>query len=105
LRHISNETVDEALPGIPGWERRGTTLLRFVEVEQDSRAPLREGIHAVTDPERCDLVELPDGCAVVFDPPGGLTEEDVEAAARVDTVLSGSGSDTGGSDQTGPSRL
>lgn len=99
MRPISNATVDEALPGIPGWERRGDTLVRPVQVEEDSRDALREGIHAVTDPSRCDLVELADGCAVVFEPADGLTEEDIEAAARVDAVLSGSGSDTGGRSQ------
>lgn len=99
MQRISNETVDEALPGIPGWQRREDTLVRVVEIDADSRNALREGIRAVTDPQRCHVLEVADGCAVVFDSPDGLTEEDVEAAARVDGVLSGSGSDTGGRPQ------
>jgi hypothetical protein len=94
---VRPDQVDEALAALPGWQRRGTTLVRDIRVPADSIAGLREGVRSVGgDPARLGFDESADGLTVLVGAaPGDLTSADLETAARIDTVLSGSGTDRG----------
>jgi hypothetical protein len=94
---VGPQQVDDALAALPGWSRRGATLVRQVKVPADSRAGLREGVRSVAgDPARLGFDESAEGLMVLVGAGAGdLTAADLEAAARIDTVLSGSGTDRG----------
>lgn len=94
---VGPEQVDDALAALPGWSRRGSTLVRQIRVPADSVPGLREGIRSVAgDQERLGFDESTDGLTVLLGAGAGdLTAADLEAAARIDTVLSGSGTDRG----------
>ncbi|MGQ0843078.1 MAG: hypothetical protein ACT4QF_02975 [Sporichthyaceae bacterium] len=89
--------VDEALAGLPGWERRGATLFRDFAVEPASFEALREGIRNAVGPDAEVMVEQAGDRATILlgVEPGDLTGADLEAAARIDRVLSGSATDHG----------
>lgn len=94
------EQVDEALAALPGWDRAGVVLVRKVPVPRDSRKALEEGVrNVVEDQSRLDLeVVDDDGLTIILgDGPSALRPTDLETAARIDTVLSGSGTDRGAS--------
>src|SRR5207302_10528526 len=44
---LGPDQVDDALPGLPGWSRRGATLVRAVPVETGSREVLRQSVQKV----------------------------------------------------------
>jgi hypothetical protein len=93
---LSADQVDEGLAALPGWNRRGRALLRRVPVARDSREALREGVRTVIDDEdRLRLEDDSDGLTIALQGDPELTAADLEAAARIDTVLSGSGTDRG----------
>jgi hypothetical protein len=93
---LSNAQVDEGLAALPGWERRGTTLRRNVPVVRDSVQALREGVrNVVHDQGRMRMDDEGDGLAILLHGHPDLTAADLETAARIDTVLSGSGTDRG----------
>lgn len=94
---VGPEQVDDALAALPGWSRRGATLVRQIRVPADSVPGLCEGIRSVAgDPARLGFDESADGLTVLLGAGAGdLTAADLEAAARIDTVLSGSGTDRG----------
>lgn len=94
---LGPDQVDDALVGLPGWERRGSTLFREFAVEPASVDALREGVRNAVGSE-CNAVvdEAEDRVRILLGTDrGDLTSAHLEAAARVDTVLSGSGSDRG----------
>jgi hypothetical protein len=91
-----NETqIEEALAALPGWHRDGARVVRAVPVPRDSREALQEGVrNAVGDPSRVDFNESDAALTISLGgPSGGVRPEDLEAAARIDGVLSGSGTD------------
>lgn len=94
---LSDAQVDQGLAALPGWEREGHDLVRRIPVPQDSRDGLREGVrHAVPDQSRVAFDDSGEKLSIVLGRgPGGLQPADLEAAARIDAVLSGSGRDTG----------
>jgi hypothetical protein len=93
---LSHEQIDEGLAALPGWDRRGSALLRHVPVARDSREALREGVRTVTsDRDRLRLEDGRDGLTIALQGDPDLTAADLETAARIDTVLSGSGTDRG----------
>jgi hypothetical protein len=94
---LGPEQVDDALVALPGWHRSGASLLRTVPVARDSREALAEGVRGVvTDDSRLRLESGEDGLTIVLgEGPGDLCAADLETAARIDTVLSGSGRDHG----------
>jgi predicted Zn-dependent protease len=89
--------VDEALGGLPGWERHGTSLTRDFAVEQASYEALREGVRNAAGSVADIAIEDGDGRMHIVLSPGthDLTVHHIEAAARIDRVLSGSASDHG----------
>jgi hypothetical protein len=84
--------IDEALDGLPGWQRQGATQVREFAVEPDSLQALREGVEKAAGGEcGLSLEEQPDGVVIrIGAGTGNLTADHLEAAARVDRVLSGS---------------
>jgi len=93
---LSNAQVDEGLAALPGWERRGSSLRRSVPVARDSVEALREGVRTVVhDQGRVRLDEEGDGLTILLHGEPDLTPADLECAARIDSVLSGSATDRG----------
>lgn len=94
---LSVEQVEQALAALPGWAREGSDLVRRVPVPADSRDGLREGVLNVVDAEsRLGFDDTADTLAIrVGRDSRGLRPGDLETAARIDTVLSGSGQDSG----------
>jgi hypothetical protein len=93
---LSAAQVDEGLAALPGWERRGSALHRSVPVARDSVEALREGVrNVVHDQQRVRLAEEGDGLTILLHGEPDLTPADLETAARIDAVLSGSATDRG----------
>jgi hypothetical protein len=93
---LSLDQVDEGLAALPGWDRRGNLLVRPVPVAPDSREALREGVRTVVpDQRRLRLEDDADGITIWLQGDPTLSATDLETAARIDTVLSGSGTDRG----------
>ncbi|MGQ0632620.1 MAG: hypothetical protein ACT4P1_16505 [Sporichthyaceae bacterium] len=93
---LPDSAVDQGLAALPGWERRDHLLVRQVRVPADSRDGLREGVQdAVGDPARVAFTEDSEALSIRLGRDHAVTAADLEAAARVDAVLSGSGRDTG----------
>ena len=94
---LRDDQVDEGLAALPGWERAGVVLKRAVPVPRDSREALEEGVRNVAgDPSRLEVQIVDDEFTIIVgNGPGALIPADLETAARIDTVLSGSGTDRG----------
>ena len=95
---LQDEQVDQALAALPGWERSGVMLVRHIPVPRDSREALEEGIrNVVEDESRIQMQVVDDEVFTISlgDGPNRLKPADLETAARIDTVLSGSGTDHG----------
>ena len=89
---LGPDQVDGALPWLPGWTRRGASLVRQVSVEPGDREILREGLRNVVG-NRCSLAmdETEDGLTILVGADvGDITAADLEVAAQIDSVLSGS---------------
>jgi 4a-hydroxytetrahydrobiopterin dehydratase len=91
--------VKSALEGLPGWQVEDHALVRGVPVTDDSRQALVEAVANVSSesPSNPEVHLQPD--LVVLRIGGhagpGVTPDDVELAARIDQVLTGSASDQG----------
>jgi 4a-hydroxytetrahydrobiopterin dehydratase len=91
---LTDEAITTALLALPGWGRAGNRLVREVKVPTDSQDSLERSIAEVADA----LDHHPDlrreGDTVHLElwthSAGGITSKDVELAARIDRVLSGS---------------
>ena len=95
---LNEEQIDQAVAALPGWERSGVMLVRHIPVPRDSREALEEGIRNVVDDEsRIQMQVVDDKWFTISlgDGPNALKPADLETAARIDTVLSGSGTDRG----------
>ncbi len=95
---LSDEQVDQGLAALPGWERSGVMLVRHIPVPADSRDALEEGVwNVINDKSRIQMQVVDDKWFTISlgDGPNRLKPEDLETAARIDTVLSGSGVDRG----------
>jgi hypothetical protein len=93
---LALDLVDQALAALPGWQRDGARLVRQIPVPRDSRDALQEGVrNVVEDDSRLALDDSgPEGLTISLGgPSGGVRAADLETAARIDTVLSGSGTD------------
>ena len=92
---LGPDAVDEALGGLPGWQRQGNSLVRQFAVAEDSRAALRDGVRDAAGTGADLTVEDEDGSLrmVLGAGTGDLTVDHLEAAARIDKVLSGSAPD------------
>ena len=96
---LDRAQIDAALESLPGWSYDGEALTRRADVPADSQDAMAESVASVAD----EMNHHPD---VSRDPESmtfrlwthsedGVTAKDVELAARIDRVLSGSGTDTG----------
>ncbi len=94
---LRDEQVDQGLAALPGWERMGVVLRRQVPVPSDSRDALEEGVrNVVEDQSRLEVQIVDDEFTIILGHgPDPLIPADLETAARIDTVLSGSGTDRG----------
>lgn len=94
---LSVEQVEQGLEALPGWSREGSDLVRRVPVPADSRDGLREGVRNVVSAQsRLGFDDEAEELAIRLGRDArGLRPDDLETAARIDTVLSGSGRDTG----------
>ncbi|MGQ0625578.1 MAG: hypothetical protein ACT4PP_13135 [Sporichthyaceae bacterium] len=96
VRPLADLAIDTGLAALPGWEHRDALLVRQVRVPADSRDGLIEGVrHAVGDDGRVAFVDEAEAVLIRLGAQGAVLPADLEAAARVDAVLSGSGRDTG----------
>jgi len=92
MKTLAADKVDDALLALPGWHRYGEFVARQVPAENGAQAGLITDVRKVVrDESRFHLMETPDlvimylGDAVA----GGVTEDDIETAARIDTVIDG----------------
>lgn len=91
-RPLGPDQVDAALGGLPGWQRRGGSLVREFSVEPASHDALRAGIRRAAGQDG-DVVlggSRERLTILLGTEPGDLTSAHLECAARIDTVLSGS---------------
>ncbi len=90
---LDSDTIATALEALPGWQATSGQLVRTVHVPAGTDALLRS-VRQITDeqdhPADIDI----DGEAVTFrlstSSAGGISDLDVDLAARIDQVLSGS---------------
>ena len=90
---LDSDTVTTALEALPGWQATNRQLIRTVHVQAGTDALLRS-VRQVAD----ELAHQPDtevdGTTVTFrlstEAVGGISDLDVDLAARIDQVLSGS---------------
>jgi hypothetical protein len=93
---LSDPQIEEALVALPGWRHSGSALLRTVPVASDSREALTEGVRTVVpDQRQVRFDDGADGVTIALLGAPHLTADEIETAARIDTVLSGSGTDRG----------
>ncbi len=89
---LASEEVDTALEALPGWRRYGEFLAREVPVQRGAHEGLIAGLRNVVEDEaRFNVIDTPDGVIVYLGNDTGVLPSDIETAARLDTVLDGSG--------------
>ncbi len=91
---LSEEAIETALASLPGWERAEDRLVREVKVPTDSQDSLERSIAEVADALNHHPDLRREGETVHLElwthSAGGVTSKDLELAARIDRVLSGS---------------
>ena len=91
---LTDDAIATALETLPGWERAGDRLVREVKVPTDSQDTLERSIAEVADALDHHPGLRREGDAVHLElwthSAGGVTSKDIELAARIDQVLSGS---------------
>jgi len=90
---LDDAAIDAALSSLTGWSRADNTLVKDVEVGDDAVDNLTGAIGKVADElnHHPDLSRTADGIRLTLwsHSDGGVTSKDVELAARIDQVLSG----------------
>lgn len=96
---LTPDEVKTALASLPGWSYDGQALIRSVELPARSHAGLLESVGNAADEMDHHPVIGHDGDVLMFrlwtHSDGGVTARDVELAARMDQILSGSARDAG----------
>ena len=96
---LTDDEVRTALEALPGWGGDAQRLTRTVPVEDDQLESLEGSIAAVGDSvdHHADLERSADGLRISISThsAGGVTAKDVDLAARLDRVFSGSGPHAG----------
>ena len=91
---LDDAAIDTALASLSGWTRVDNTLVRDVQVAADATDNLTAAIGKAADElnHHPDVTAGPDGLHLVLwtHSDGGVTAKDVELAARIDQVVSGS---------------
>lgn len=96
---LDQDQIATALEALPEWSGDERALRRTASVPADSQDALAESVQRVADEmDHHPQVER-SGDSMTFSlwthSAGGVTHKDVELAARIDQVLSGSGTDQG----------
>lgn len=94
METLATHEVDDALTALPAWHRFGEFVARQIPVERGSSEGLLEGVRKVVeDAGRFHVMESADGVLIYLGDPvtHGVTADDIETAARIDTVVDGSG--------------
>ena len=90
---LDSATITTALEALPGWDVSAGQLVRTVHVQAGTDALLRS-VHQVAEQLGHQPVTEVDGASVTFrlstSSVGGISDLDVDVAARIDQVLSGS---------------
>ena len=96
---LNADEVKTALASLAGWSYDGQALVRRIEVPAESHPGLLESVGNVADELDHHPVIGHDGDVLLFrlwtHSAGGVTTKDVELAARMDQILSGSARDSG----------
>lgn len=96
---LDRSQIDTALEALPGWSYDGEALTRRAEVPADSQDAMVEALAQVADAmdHHPDISREPDSLVLRLwtHSEDGVTSKDVDLAARIDQVLSGSATDTG----------
>jgi 4a-hydroxytetrahydrobiopterin dehydratase len=93
---LDRAAIDTALRSLAGWSYDGEALVRQVDVAADDQDALEESVAAVADALNHHPDVTRQGGSVTFrlrtHSANAVTTKDVDLAARIDQVLSGSGS-------------
>lgn len=96
---LDHDQIQTALEALPGWAYDGDALTRRVDVPDDSQDAMVRSLTETGDEmdHHPDVSREPDALVLRLwtHSEDGVTAKDVELAARLDQVLSGSGTDTG----------
>jgi hypothetical protein len=87
---LDPEQIDQALNALPQWRHAGEFLVRVVAVPAQDKGPLQERVQqAETDPERCSFTDTESGMMIYLGDVGGegISTQDLETAAKIDSVL------------------
>jgi 4a-hydroxytetrahydrobiopterin dehydratase len=94
---LSKDEIRTALAALSDWRLVDNALVHDVAVPADSQNALEQAVMQAGDQlgHHAEVERRPDGMRLVLwtHSEGGVTEQDVELAARLDQVLSGSGRD------------
>jgi 4a-hydroxytetrahydrobiopterin dehydratase len=90
---LADDQISAALESLPGWSARDNKLVKVVQVPNDSHDQLEKAVAELADqlnhhPEvdrHSDEMEF----QLWTHSAGGITDKDVELAARIDEALSG----------------
>lgn len=94
MQTLAAHEIDDALTALPAWHRYGEFLARQIPVQRGSQEGLLEGVRKVVDDDaRFNVMESPDGVLIYLGDTitHGVIPADIETAARIDTVVDGTG--------------
>ena len=84
--------VDNALDTLPDWRHAGEFLVRVVPVNEANKGIVQQRVESVeTDPERCSFTDTETGMMIYLGDVGGegISQHDINTAAKIDSVLAG----------------
>lgn len=95
--YLTDDELVTALSSLPDWSRRDGSLVRDVVVDGENRDALLRDLRAVGEDQgrQPDVERTSDGVriSIAGEPDGGITPADLELAAAVDQVISGTARD------------
>lgn len=97
---LDDAAIDDALASLPGWQRQDNTLVKDVTIEDSALDNLLAAVSQVADEldhhPQTELSEASLRFTLWTHSKGGVTDKDVELAARIDQALSGTVQDPAG---------
>ncbi|SDH47463.1 4a-hydroxytetrahydrobiopterin dehydratase [Nonomuraea jiangxiensis] len=98
-RLLSGEEIETALAALEGWRREGDALVRDIPITPDSYDWLSQAVTNEADvvDHHPDIERTGQGIRfrLTTHSAGGVTQRDVELAARIDHVVNGAARDRG----------